>query len=110
MLKKAQIDCFKFNSYFSFFCSFFRFAIGNVEILHDLKWGNICDDEWDQDEGQVICRQLGFIGFEKITHSGYFGVARSKQKKREKEKEMKRENPIELQQTILHAYHVCVCV
>lgn len=50
---------------------------GNVEILHDLKWGNICDDEWDQDEGQVICRQLGFVGFEKITHSGYFGAARS---------------------------------
>lgn len=47
-----------------------------MEILHASKWGNICDDEWDQNEGQVICRQLGFDGFKKITHSGYFGVAR----------------------------------
>lgn len=53
-------------------------SVGNVEILHDLKWGNICDDEWDDYEGEVICKQLGFIGFEKITHSGYFGVARRK--------------------------------
>lgn len=52
---------------------------GNVEILHDLKWGNICDDEWDQNEGLVVCQQLGFIGFDKITHSGYFGAARRKQ-------------------------------
>lgn len=48
-----------------------------MEILHNLKWGNICDDEWDEDEGQVICRQLGFVGLDRITHSGYFGVARS---------------------------------
>lgn len=46
--------------------------------MHDTKWGNICDDEWDSNEGQIICNQLGFDGFERITHSGYFGVARRK--------------------------------
>lgn len=50
-----------------------------MEILHDVKWGNICDDEWDEEEGRVICKQLGFVGFEKITHSAYFGAARRKQ-------------------------------
>lgn len=60
-----------------------------MEILHDLKWGNICDDEWDQNEGQVICQQLGFIGFEKITHSGYFGTARRKATKQIKSSKKK---------------------
>lgn len=49
---------------------------GNIEILHDGKWGNICDDEWDLNEAHVICRQLGFAGCKKITHSGWFGTAR----------------------------------
>lgn len=66
-----------FDQIISVSYSFVHTYTGNVEILHDLKWGNICDDEWDEDEGQVICRQLGFVGFDRITHSGYFGAARS---------------------------------
>lgn len=70
-------SCFYLEHVFFYFLP----RTGNVEILHDLKWGNICDDEWDQNEGKVICQQLGFIGFEKITHSGYFGTARRKSTK-----------------------------
>ncbi|XP_012222886.1 lysyl oxidase homolog 3 [Linepithema humile] len=49
---------------------------GNVEILHDGKWGSICDDEWDDLEASVVCRQLGFNGAIKATTYGHFGQAR----------------------------------
>ncbi|XP_055592888.1 lysyl oxidase homolog 2B-like [Uranotaenia lowii] len=51
---------------------------GNVEIFHSGRWGGICDDEWDSSEAEVICRQLGFPGFVKATHSGHFGMAKRK--------------------------------
>ncbi|XP_008178980.2 lysyl oxidase homolog 2 [Acyrthosiphon pisum] len=46
---------------------------GNVEIMHLGKWGAICDDEWDSREGQVVCRQLGYNGTSRVTHSSHFG-------------------------------------
>ncbi|XP_062561453.1 lysyl oxidase homolog 2B [Armigeres subalbatus] len=51
---------------------------GNVEIFHDGKWGAVCDDEWDSSEAEVVCRQLGFPGHIKATHSGHFGKAKRK--------------------------------
>lgn len=53
-------------------------CLGNIEILHNRKWGNVCDDEWDTNEADVVCRQLGYSGYEKVTHSSLFGAARSK--------------------------------
>ncbi|XP_035782425.1 lysyl oxidase homolog 2B-like [Anopheles albimanus] len=51
---------------------------GNVEIFHAGKWGAICDDEWDASEAEVVCRQLGFPGPVRPTHTGYFGRAKRK--------------------------------
>lgn len=56
----------------------YRFVKGNVEIFHDRKWGSICDDEWDNNEGIVACKQLGFKGLVKVTHNSYFGTSTSK--------------------------------
>lgn len=55
-----------------------KLIAGNVEILHNQKWGNICDDEWDANEAEVVCRQLGYPGYNKVTHSSLFGAARRK--------------------------------
>lgn len=51
---------------------------GNIEIFHNGRWGNICDDEWDKYEAEVVCRQLGFKKGGKATHSGVFGNSRRK--------------------------------
>lgn len=51
---------------------------GNVEIFHNGKWGNVCDDEWDKYEADVVCKQLSYHLGGKATHSGAFGKARRK--------------------------------
>ncbi|XP_039877813.1 uncharacterized protein LOC120727552 isoform X2 [Simochromis diagramma] len=46
---------------------------GRVEIYHKNSWGTVCDDDWDINDAEVVCRELNCGTALNATKSAHFG-------------------------------------
>ena len=44
-----------------------------MEVNYNGEWGTVCDDEWDDTNAGVVCRQLGFGSSGTAIRSAGFG-------------------------------------
>jgi hypothetical protein len=51
-----------------------RQTTGFLEVFHEGEWRGVCDDNFDQAEGEVVCRELGqvYSSFNSVSGSGSF--------------------------------------
>ena len=44
-----------------------------MEVFHSGAWGTVCDDEWDMDDAQVLCRSMGYGDAQSATSGSSYG-------------------------------------
>ena len=46
---------------------------GRVEVFYQGSWGTVCDDLFDLDDADVVCRMLGYDRAGNVLPNAYFG-------------------------------------
>ncbi|KFP24752.1 Deleted in malignant brain tumors 1 protein, partial [Colius striatus] len=46
---------------------------GRIEVLHEHRWGTVCDDDWSFFDGTVVCQQLGCGAAVAVYGGAHFG-------------------------------------
>ena len=44
-----------------------------MEVYHNGAWGTVCDDGWDLNDAQVVCKELGHGYATAAEHSAFYG-------------------------------------
>lgn len=55
-----------------------RESEGRVEVFRDGHWGTVCDDQWDLNDADVICKMLNYSRAVRAPGHAFFGRGNGK--------------------------------
>ena len=51
---------------------------GRVELFYGGNWGTVCDDDWDIEDANVVCKMLGYPSALRVSRLMEFGEGTGK--------------------------------